>query len=134
MRIMHIATENMWFLRKVRKPFLKPFIYIITVMSHQLKKREVADSLLYLTLDVFFEVLDHCSQNSSSGGHSCGWRSSEMKTVVVGARIATEAFPFLICYTLFTDLQMRAHFPILFQPCSPLGIISTTKFFVKSLL
>ena len=39
MRIMHIATENMWFLRKVRKPFLKPFINIITVMSHQLKKK-----------------------------------------------------------------------------------------------
>ena len=133
MRIMHIATENKWFLRKVRKPFLKPFINIITVLSHQLLS-PVADSLLYLTLDVFFEVLDHCSQNSSRGGHSCGWRSSEIKTVVVGARSATEAFPFLICYTLFTDLQMRAHFPILFQPCSPLGIISTAKFFVKSLL
>ena len=36
--IMHIATENMWFLRKVRKPLLKPFISIITVISRQLKK------------------------------------------------------------------------------------------------
>ena len=26
MCIMHLATENMWFLRKVRKPFSKPFI------------------------------------------------------------------------------------------------------------
>ena len=38
MRIMHIATENMWFLRKVRKPLLKLFISVITVMSRQLKK------------------------------------------------------------------------------------------------
>ena len=36
--IMHIATENMWFLRKVRKPLLKPFISTITVISRQLKK------------------------------------------------------------------------------------------------
>ena len=93
MRIMYIATENMWFLRKVRKPFLKPFINYGDVSP--VDKQEVADSLLYLTRDVFFEVLDHCGQNSSRGGHSCGWRSSEMKTVVVGARIATEAFPFL---------------------------------------
>ena len=35
---MHIATENMWFLRKLRKPFLKPYISIITVISRQLKK------------------------------------------------------------------------------------------------
>ena len=38
MRIMHIATENMWFLRKWRKPFLKPYISIITVISRRLKK------------------------------------------------------------------------------------------------
>ena len=37
MRTMHIATENMWFLQKVRGPLLKPFISIITVIAHQLK-------------------------------------------------------------------------------------------------
>ena len=48
------------------------------------EKGEIADSILYQTLDVFFEILDHCSQNSSRGGHySCGWRSSEMKMVVL---------------------------------------------------
>ena len=36
--IEHTATENMWFLRKERKPLLKPFIIIITVISRQLKK------------------------------------------------------------------------------------------------
>ena len=58
MRIMHTATENMWFVRKVPKPLLKPFISIITVISLQLKK-ETTDSILFLTLDVFFEVLDY---------------------------------------------------------------------------
>ena len=43
------------------------------------EKEEIADSILYQTLDVFFEILNHCSQNSSRGGHySCGWRSSEI--------------------------------------------------------
>ena len=37
------------------------------------EKGEIADSILYLTLDVFFEVLDHCSQNSSRGSHLCEW-------------------------------------------------------------
>ena len=58
MRIMHTATENMWFVRKVPKPLLKPFISIITVISLQLKK-ETTISILFLTLDVFFEVLDY---------------------------------------------------------------------------
>ena len=58
------------------------------------EKGEVVDSILYLTLDVFFEVLDHCSQNSCRVGHLYGWRSSEMKTVVlIGARIATDRSP-----------------------------------------
>ena len=48
------------------------------------EKGERADSILYQTQDVFFEILNHCSQNSSCGGHySCGWRSLEMKTVVL---------------------------------------------------
>ena len=48
------------------------------------EKGEIADSILYQTPDAFFEILNHCSQNSSRGGHySCGWRSSEMKTVVL---------------------------------------------------
>ena len=38
MQIMHIATENIWFRRKVRKPLLRPNISIITVISRQLKK------------------------------------------------------------------------------------------------
>ena len=50
------------------------------------------------------------------------------------ARIAiSPSFPNLL-YRLFADLQMPAHFRILFQPCSSLGIISTAKFFFKSLL
>ena len=40
MRIMHIATENMWFLRKLRKAL------ILKALG------ERADSILYLTLDV----------------------------------------------------------------------------------
>ena len=48
------------------------------------EKGEIADSILYLTLDAFLEILDHCSQNLTRGGHLCGWRSSEeMETVVV---------------------------------------------------
>ena len=50
---------------------LKPSISIIMVMSHQLKK-EIADSILYLTQDVFFAVLDYCSLNSNRGVHSGG--------------------------------------------------------------
>ena len=70
MRIMHIATQNKWFLRKVRKPFSKPFISIIMVLSHYFYEEKIGDSILYLTVDVFFEILDYCSQNSRRGGHS----------------------------------------------------------------
>ena len=46
------------------------------------------------------------------------------------ARVAiSPSFCNQICCTLFADLQMLAHFRILFQPCSSLGIISTAKFF-----
>ena len=39
MRIMHKATENMWFLWRVRKPlFWSRLFSIITVISSQLKK------------------------------------------------------------------------------------------------
>ena len=48
MCIKHIATENMWFLRKVRKPLLKPFISIISVISRQLKKEMFSSK--YLTI------------------------------------------------------------------------------------
>ena len=64
---------------------------------------------------------------------------TELRMAIVGdedggcARIAISP-SFLICCTLFADLQMLAHFRILFQPCSSLGIISTAKFFFKSLL
>ena len=47
------------------------------------------------------------------------------------ARIAITLY-FLICCSLFAYLQMLAHFRILFQPCSSLGTVSTTKFFFKS--
>ena len=47
------------------------------------------------------------------------------------ARIAI-TLHFLICCSLFAYLQMSAHFRILFQPCSSLGTVSTTKFFFKS--
>ena len=36
-----------------------------------------------------------------------------------------------LLYRLFADLQMSAHFRILLQPCSSLGIISTATFFFK---
>ena len=43
------------------------------------ERGEIADSILYQILDVFFEILNHFAQNSSRGGHySCGWRSSEI--------------------------------------------------------
>ena len=62
------------------------------------EKGEIADSILYQTLDVFFEILNHCSQNSSHGGHySCKWRSSEMKTVVLQG--SSSGLHFLICCT-----------------------------------
>ena len=48
-------------LKTTKAIVLKPFISIITVISRQLKKDWIADSILYLTLDVFFEVLDYCS-------------------------------------------------------------------------
>ena len=61
-----------------------------------------------------------------------------MRVAIIGdeeggcARIAmSPSFPNLL-YTV--DLQMSAYFWILFQPCSSLGIISTAKFFFKSLL
>ena len=83
------------------------------------EKGGIADSILYLTRDVFFEVPDYCSKNSKRGGHSWGWRSSAMKTVVVQG--SQEALHFLICCTLFADLQMPTPFRILFQACSSLG-------------
>ena len=95
----------------------------------------MADSILYLTLDVFLEILDHCSQNLSRGGRPL------VRVAITGgdgdggcAWIAiSPSFPNLL-YRLFVDLQMPAHFWILFQPCSFLGIISEAKFFFKSLL
>ena len=98
------------------------------------EKGEIADSILYQTLDVFFEILNRCSQNSSRGGHySCGWRSIVDEDGGF-ARIAIRLlFPNLL-YRLFADLQMPAHFRILFQPCSSSGIISTARFSFKSLL
>ena len=46
------------------------FMSINTVISGQLRKERMKDSVSYLTLDVFFEVLDYCSQNSCRGGDS----------------------------------------------------------------
>ena len=61
------------------------FISIITIISPLLKKTETADSILYLTLDVFFEILNRCSQNSSRGGHySCRWRSGALDNILPG--------------------------------------------------
>ena len=95
----------------------------------------MADSILYLTLDVFLEILDHCSQNLNRGSRPL------VRVAIIGgdgdggcARIAiSPSFPNLL-YRLFADLQMPAHIRILFQPCSSLGIISKAKSFFKSLL
>ena len=43
------------------------------------ERGEIADSILYQTLDLFFEILYRFTQNSSPGPHySCAWRSSEI--------------------------------------------------------
>ena len=46
------------------------------------EKGQIADSILYLTLDVFLEIRDHCSQNLSLDGRSCGSRSSDDKPFI----------------------------------------------------
>ena len=86
---------------------------------------EIADSILYQTLAV--DVFEP-------------WWSLLLRMGIIGdedggfARIVIRpSFPNLL-YRLFADLQMLAHFRILFQPCSSSGIISTAKFFFKSLL
>ena len=81
----HVASS------KNRKAIIKAVHQYYYADISPVEKGEVADSILYHTLDVFVEVLDHCSQNSYRVGHLYGWRSSEMKTVVlIGARIATD--------------------------------------------
>ena len=46
------------------------------------EKGQIADSILYLTLDVFLEIRDHCGQNLSRDGRSCGSRSSDNKPFI----------------------------------------------------
>ena len=82
MRITRIA-KNVISLKSAKAIVKAVYQYYYGDIS-PVEKGEIADSILYQTLDVFFEILNHYSQNSSRGGHySCGWRSSEMKTVVL---------------------------------------------------
>ena len=77
MRIMHIA-ENVISSKSTKAIVKAVYQYYYSDIS-AVERGEIADSILYQTLDVFFEMLNHCSQNSSRGGHySRGWRSSEM--------------------------------------------------------
>ena len=77
MRITRIA-KNVISLKSAKAIVKAVYQYYYGDIS-PVEKGEIADSILYQTLDVFFEILNHCSQNSSRGGHySCGWRSSEM--------------------------------------------------------
>ena len=78
MRITRIA-ENVISLKSAKAIVKAVYQYYYGDIS-PVEKGEIADSILYQTLDAFFEILNHCGQNSSRGGHySCGWRSSEIR-------------------------------------------------------